>query len=76
MKFKCNISGCVYTFSEPLDIKAMSASADYTVVSDEVVQEVVPAPDENGPATIAVVAPKPPAPDKPAPTAKAAAKAV
>jgi hypothetical protein len=70
MKFKCNITGCVYTFTEPLDIKAMKMSQDYTVVED------VPEPDPVKPATVVPVKPTVVAPDKPLPVPTVAPKAV
>lgn len=70
MKFKCNITGCVYTFTEPLDIKAMKMSLDYTVVEDS------PEPVPVKPTTLAPVSPKQAGPDKPPAIAPVAPKAV
>lgn len=73
MKFKCNISGCVYTFDSPLDIASMLKSTDYTVVTDEVVE---PTKAPVVPATIVQASPVKAGPDKPLPVAPVAKAAV
>ena len=70
MKFKCNITGCVYTFTEPLDITAMKMSQDYTTVEDT--PELAPVE----PPTIAPVKPVVASPNKPLPTPTVASKAI
>lgn len=74
MKFKCNISGCVYTFESALDIKAMLQSPDYTVVEDT--PGVVPAKTLVKPTTVVQVKPVEPAPGKPLPVLPEAPTAV
>lgn len=76
MKFKCNISGCVYNFESELDIKAMKLSQDYTVVKDAPEAEKEPVKAVTQPTTIVQVEPIEPAPDKPLPVAAKAPKAV
>ena len=71
MKFKCNITGCVYNFESGLDIKSMLKNPDYTEVP-----EVAPAKDPVKPATIVVATPAPVAPATPLPVPPAASKAV
>lgn len=73
MKFKCTLSGCVYTFTSPLDIASMLKSTDYTVVVDEVIEPVKAGPVLT---TIAPVSPVKASPDKPLPTPLAAKAAV
>lgn len=71
MKFKCNTSGCVYSFEAPLDIASMLKSQDYTPVPDAPAPEAV-----KEPATIVPVAPVKPGPNKPLPVVPVVPKAV
>jgi hypothetical protein len=74
MKFKCNTSGCVYSFESALDIKAMQLSQDYTQVVEV---EVVPVQNVPVvPTTVVPVSPVAPGPDKPLPMPVKPAKAV
>ena len=63
MKFKCLISGCIYSFESDLDIAAMRKSLDY----EEVPVEPVQPPVES--TTVVPVALIKPAPAKPLPVA-------
>lgn len=71
MKFKCILSGCVYSFTSELDIKSMQNSKDYIQVPDEPLPKIPTVPT-----TIVQASPKPVAPSKPTPVAPAAPKAI
>lgn len=70
MKFKCLLSGCIYSFESDLDIAAMRKSLDYEEVPVEPAQPPVE------PATVAPAALIKPAPAKPLPVAPKPATAV
>lgn len=75
MKFKCVLSNCVYSFNDPLDIRAMKQSLDYIAIP-EGEPAVEPPKVPVDPTTIVPVGPKPVAPSKPLPAAPVVPKAV